>query len=133
MVQLPDGHRALVRPFSQDLSVISEIFEQRPYEFDGKPESSNVVIDAGAHIGFFTICASTMVGSNGIVISVEPFPPNYDMLLQNIQLNSLRNVIPINAAFGKEKGFINLDIIKNETLLSLIVTEFLREFSETEM
>lgn len=32
-----------------------------------------------------------------------------------------------------EKGFINLDIIKNESLLLLIVTEFLQEFSEKEV
>jgi FkbM family methyltransferase len=115
MVSLPDGYRALIRPFSLDDAIIPEIFEHKNYELHGGPKPSNVVVDAGAHIGFFTIRASRLVGSDGLVIAVEPHPENYEMLLQNIRLNSLNNVIPIKAALGNRQGFAELSIDRKWT------------------
>jgi FkbM family methyltransferase len=49
-------------------------------------------IDAGAHIGYFTILASHIVGSDGKVLCFELFPANFEYLQRNIKLNNLGNV-----------------------------------------
>jgi FkbM family methyltransferase len=63
-----------------------------------------VVLDAGANIGVYTIIAARSVGPNGVVISVEPDERNYSRLLRNIHLNQLGNVIPIRAAVWDKSG-----------------------------
>ena len=52
----------------------------------------NTFIDVGAHIGYFTVLASQIVGPNGKVLSFEPFPENFKYLQGNIKLNDLKNV-----------------------------------------
>lgn len=63
-------------------------------------EIGSLVIDIGAGIGDFTILASKRVGAAGKVLSIEPIRKDFETLLANIRLNSLSNVIPVNAAIG---------------------------------
>ena len=55
---------------------------------------NDVVIDVGAHFGFFTILMADLVGSNGQVHSFEPIPSTLKVLkknadsFQNIQINN---------------------------------------------
>ncbi|MBU5574844.1 MAG: FkbM family methyltransferase [Candidatus Aenigmarchaeota archaeon] len=55
-------------------------------------KKGDIVIDAGAYIGLFTLYASKKVGKNGLVIAYEPDPENYKNLLENIKLNKCKNV-----------------------------------------
>jgi FkbM family methyltransferase len=119
-VLLPTGHNAIIRPFSQDGSVLSELFRLKPYFLMHQPSRGNVVIDAGANIGIFSIIASNLVGSEGLVVSIEPLPENYQILKQNIELNSLENVFPIKAALGNENGAVNLYLDKGKSTVSSI-------------
>ena len=43
-------------------------------------QKGDTVIDAGANIGEFTVIASTLVGPEGQVISIEPGPENVKTL-----------------------------------------------------
>lgn len=62
-----------------------------------------VFIDVGAHVGKYSVELSKKVGSKGLVVAVEPQPKNFKTLKQNIELNNLKNVIPLNlAAWGKK-------------------------------
>ena len=54
IVSLPGGNRVLIRLFA-DKGIIFEIFEKKVYELYSVPNLRNVVVDAGAHIGLFTI------------------------------------------------------------------------------
>jgi len=69
------------------------------------------IIDIGAHIGLYTVLAAEKVGNTGKIIAIEPEPQNYKQLLENIKLNSFRNVIPVNCGLGirnsLEKLYIN--------------------------
>ena len=47
----------------------------------------DVVIDAGANIGCFTLLAARKVGARGIVIAIEPGPNNYKRLKSNVEIN----------------------------------------------
>lgn len=53
----------------------------------------NVVVDAGANIGFYTLMMAERVGSNGQVHSFEPVPQTFAKLQANLQLNpQLKNI-----------------------------------------
>ena len=60
-----------------------------------KPD--DVVFDIGASIGLFTVCAATLV-SSGQIFAFEPDPENRMHLDENIQLNSLRNIVVVDWA-----------------------------------
>lgn len=56
------------------------------------------VIDVGAHVGYYTLLASRLVGQSGKVFAFEPEPRNYSFLLRNIELNACSNVTAIHKA-----------------------------------
>jgi FkbM family methyltransferase len=62
---------------------------------------TDIVLDAGAHFGFFSIPASFKAN---LVIAVEPSPINFEILLNNIKLNNVNNIIPIKKALSNYVG-----------------------------
>lgn len=66
-----------------------------------KPSQGDVVIDAGAHYGFYTLLASKLAGSEGTVLAFEPHPTNYKRLLLNLLLTKAKNVKAFNVALGE--------------------------------
>lgn len=50
------------------------------------------VIDAGAHLGLYTLFAARAVGDGGIVVAVEPSSREFHRLKANLELNGIRNV-----------------------------------------
>jgi FkbM family methyltransferase len=60
--------------------------------------AGNAFYDVGAHVGFFTLCASRIVGQEGMVYAFEPDADNYDRLQANVSRNRLMNVNVIKAA-----------------------------------
>jgi FkbM family methyltransferase len=48
--------------------------------------------DLGAHIGFYSLMASKIVGSDGRVYSLEPDPDNFQICRETVTRNSLTNV-----------------------------------------
>jgi len=114
-IRLPDGGRA-----STDfvgLSVIVSIYFGRLYETveSFQPRTGWVVVDGGAHMGFYTIRAASMVGAEGRVIAVEPDPSNFAILERNVKANGLGNVIAINAALADKVGLGKLSRTKMST------------------
>lgn len=63
----------------------------------------DIVVDVGAHIGYYSLLFSYMVGKRGLVYAFEPDPKNYDVLLKNLGLNNISNVIPSIIALSNEK------------------------------
>jgi FkbM family methyltransferase len=60
-----------------------------------------VVVDVGAHVGIFALKSARRAR---LVIAVEPYLPNFKLLLANIKINRLENVIPVNVALGNYNG-----------------------------
>jgi FkbM family methyltransferase len=58
------------------------------------------IIDIGAHIGYYTVLASRLVGENGKVWAFEPEPRNFSELRKNIILNQSNNVSYYRMAVG---------------------------------
>lgn len=84
----------------------------RPSESDVlrffRPEIGWTVVDAGANIGYYTLIASKLVGSEGKVISIEPEPRNFSLLCRNIRDNHLSNVVPLQVALSDKDGYEEL-------------------------
>lgn len=64
---------------------------------------SDIFVDIGSHIGYFSLLAASLVGEKGNVFAFEPEPVNYNWLVENINLNSLQNVTAYNVALGNEE------------------------------
>jgi FkbM family methyltransferase len=64
----------------------------------------DVFWDLGAHIGFFTLIASRLVGPNGHVHAFEPHTENRGRLEQSLALNGTTNVSIHSEAFGSKPG-----------------------------
>lgn len=69
-----------------------------------KPEKNNVIIDAGAYVGAFSIYCSELIGNKGLIIAIEPNINNYKNLIKNLELNNIRNVKVIKKALYSERN-----------------------------
>jgi FkbM family methyltransferase len=82
-----------------DRAAFSHVFFAGEYGFLlCRLSQGDVVIDAGANIGCFSLLASRKVGPNGLVVAVEPEPSNAACLRSNISLNGLTNVVVLERA-----------------------------------
>ncbi|MCL4247147.1 MAG: FkbM family methyltransferase [Anaerolineae bacterium] len=69
------------------------------------PQAS-IVYDIGAHVGYYTLLFSKLVGDQGKVVAFEPLPENVKYLKSHIQLNRISNVTLFEVAVAKEPGTI---------------------------
>lgn len=64
----------------------------------------DVCVDAGAHIGYFSLLASKLVGPFGRVYALEPEEKTYCALCANLELNAAHNVLALPVAAGARDG-----------------------------
>ena len=70
-------------------------------------------LDIGANIGFYSILASKIVGTNGKVIACEASPKMVPRLKTNISLNNISNIEIIEKAISNESGQVKFYISDN--------------------
>jgi len=70
----------------------------------------SVVIDVGAHIGYYTLLAAGAVGPSGKVHAVECAPHNLRVLESNVEKNKLSNVQIHPYAAASARGNQNLNV-----------------------
>ena len=102
ILYLRNGCKFKFRVRKGDRAAINEVFLLHSYGMRTRKFAigeEDIVLDIGAHIGSFTIYAARKC-KNGRIYAVEPVKDNFDLLCENIRLNNLSNVIPINAALG---------------------------------
>ena len=73
-------------------------------EFKRFIKEGDVVFDIGAHVGFYTLLASRLVGSKGKVFAFEPNPKNIYYLERHVKINSCHNVTIVEAAVSNIEG-----------------------------
>ncbi|GEM_PF-1568586 len=91
------------RGWTDDIRIVNPITEYEIREYFSLREG--VFIDVGAHIGKYTIMTGRKL-VKGKIISIEADPDNFEILKENIVLNNLKNVIPLNLAAFRENGEI---------------------------
>lgn len=87
-----------------------QIKELQSYLKYYKINKGDVVLEAGAYTGLFTIYASKKVGRTGKVISFEPDPYNIIMLEKNLFLNNVKNVTIVKKGLYSKEDNLPFDI-----------------------
>lgn len=88
-----------------DFTVFYEMFIEGSYDKLLECISpGDVVIDAGANIGLFSLLASGRVGPKGLVLALEPNLENFKRLEHHIEVNHLRNVKMFQRAVAASSG-----------------------------
>jgi FkbM family methyltransferase len=65
---------------------------------------ADVVYDIGAHVGYYTVLASVIVGRRGRVIAFEPSPRNLTRLRKHVEVNRCGNVTILDVAVSDHEG-----------------------------
>ena len=73
-------------------------------------KSGDTVIDIGANIGVYSKILSELVGPDGHIYSIEPFPSTFEILCYNVRKLHLDNVEPINVAISDSQGVVTMAI-----------------------
>ena len=68
----------------------------------------DVFVDLGAHVGYYTILAADLVGTDGHVFAFEPSPTRYRELVANVQRSARTNVSAFERAAGSGDGTATL-------------------------
>jgi FkbM family methyltransferase len=91
-----------------------DYYDERAIRKILRPGSS--CLDIGAHIGWYSLLLSRWVGPDGRVVSFEPVPYTYSFLVRNLERNGASNVMPEQAAVGKDTGVVRMSAAKGERL-----------------
>ena len=99
--------RMLVDPQTLIGRVLAVSGEWEPHmtsAFRGLLSPGDVCVDVGAHIGYYTLLASRVVGPTGGVYALEPSLRVHRTLASNLALNASENVAALNVAAGEAAG-----------------------------
>ena len=72
-----------------------------------------VIIDIGAHIGYYTRLFARLVGPTGKILAFEPEPDNFRLLQKNT--SRFENIKLFNLAISDQNGKISFYKVKNST------------------
>ena len=72
--------------------------------FETVVTKESTVFDVGAHVGFYTLLASELVGPGGRVVAFEPLPRNLRYLKEHVAMNGAANVTIVEAAVSDKDG-----------------------------
>lgn len=88
-----------------DASVAAEIFKIKEYRIveDIIKSATSVIIDAGAHAGFFSLYVRSL-NSNVKILAIEPEPDNIKLLHRHLEENQVDNVEIIEAGLSAKTG-----------------------------
>ncbi len=105
VIYSPDGKTKLgLRAGTIDKFIVWETWKIKEYDHpETKISPADTVVDIGAHIGAFTVWAANRA-LEGLVISYEANPENYQQLEKNVKLNNLSNVRIYNLAIAGNSG-----------------------------
>ncbi|MFY3740363.1 MAG: FkbM family methyltransferase [Candidatus Nitrosomirales archaeon] len=74
----------------------------------------DIVLDLGAHIGYYTLIFAECVGETGKVFAFEPDPTNFAILKKNIEINGFKNVILSQKAVSNRTGITKLHLSEQD-------------------
>jgi FkbM family methyltransferase len=67
---------------------------------------ASVAYDVGTSYGYHTLYLARLVGPEGTVFGFEPHPRDHRLLVQNLDMNGVRNVRPMRAAVAGASGSV---------------------------
>jgi FkbM family methyltransferase len=124
------------RSNKNEYTILKAIFGDREYS-DYFPFYKKVmIVDIGAHYGYFSVFAKKNTDKGSTILAIEPNKSNFEHLEQNIRDCNIHNIKSFNYAIGGKSGLSRLyeghstnhSILENYTLLKQI-----RDFKEVEV
>jgi FkbM family methyltransferase len=88
--------------------------------FERSVAPGDLVVDVGAHWGYFTLLAAALCGETGRVIAFEPHPRNVSILTKNLQANRVHTVDIVTKAVTDREGVAKLLLSRDSSGNSLI-------------
>jgi FkbM family methyltransferase len=70
--------------------------------------TGDTFVDVGANVGYVTLLGAARVGRGGRVVAVEPYPPNFRILTEQVERNRLGYVKLMPVALSDEPGSLRL-------------------------
>ena len=115
-IYFKNGIKCLIRNKSDSIAFFENYFlkvnnPNKKFEI----KKNDIVIDIGAHIGYFTIYAANSA-NEGTVYSIEPYKESFEILKKNLKLNNLTNVKSFHIAISKVTEQITLYIDKKNQI-----------------
>lgn len=123
-----------------DIHILKEIFNKRVYSDYFPFYKKSVILDIGAHKGYFSLFAKNNTKKESRIIAFEPLKKNYDVLFDNIKKSDIeiynkgvfsencQKIIHINknensSLFDNYSKLLNLDNSGMSELVNLITLE----------
>jgi len=111
LMTLPFGAQWLLQHSALDDQLRSGKFEVAETNFVTRfLRDGMIVLDIGAHHGFYSLLASKLVGPTGRVVAFEPSPRERVRLERHVRLNECKNVriegIALGASIGRAELFL---------------------------
>ena len=127
------GLKIKIRVDSTDLMALTHVWMIQEYSEDNfSINHDDIVVDVGAHIGLFALFASQFC-NNGKIFCFEPIQENYKMLIENININQIKNIYPNNLAVTKDTSTAKIFLNDDESGHSMFVENksFVQEDSKS--
>lgn len=103
-----------------DESVLNEIYKYQEYRSGEKfIRSAKVIIDAGAHAGFFAVYCRAL-NSRAEIYCLEPVEENVKQIQKHLELNKVENVLVAEMALSNKTGKTNIYLSSDSHNHSLI-------------
>lgn len=121
ILETRSGLKIKIRVDSTDLMAFTHVWLLREYDKPGfKINNNDIIIDIGAHIGLFALFVSQFC-KQGQIFCFEPVKENYNLLLENLQLNKITNAKPFNIAVSEKIGEVKIYLNEDESGHSMFV------------
>lgn len=127
-LKLLDGrmfHWKMASEQDNNFTVLTHLghYERRISELIPKCISrDSIIIDIGANKGWFTVLFGKIV-ETGSVFAFEPEKNAFDELIRNIDLNNLKNIVPLNLAVSNYTGTGKMEVPFNHSSLAYLTNK----------
>jgi FkbM family methyltransferase len=82
-------------------------------------KEGDVIVEAGANIGYYALLESRLIGNKGKIYAIEPVPANMELLRKNIALNGYTNIETYQLAVGDVPGVASMYLTSQRNLPTL--------------
>ena len=111
---------------------IFKIYEPNQTEIVKKyVHEGDIVVDIGAHVGYYTLLMAQLVGKNGKVYSFEPDPVNFQLLKKSVEINGFENVVLIQKAVSNITDKVKLFLGDDDSAINRIYDAKLGDAKES--